>query len=245
MGAFTGAKEYSRDGFEALKVDSPSGLGYWVTDVYRQVLRDTFFENDPTLPCCVKGNIAVFKSFMSLSTEITETLLSCLSDGLDLKSANRFEHNHRTSMPSRTSLILMSYPQNTGNANVGHNKHTDIGSLTLLFIKQLGLEVQMPGTDVWRSVAPRDGHAVVNVGDCLRYLSRKRFKSCLHRVIPPSSLNDTRYSIGFFLRPADEVPIVAPDGKQVSAKDWVGLKYTVHESKYETQERQILVGGME
>lgn len=50
---------------------------------------------------------------------------------------------------------------------MGHNKHTDIGTLTLLFTEQLGLqlELQHPGSDEWEFVAPLAGHAIVNVGD--------------------------------------------------------------------------------
>ena len=147
-------------------------------------------------------------------------------------------------MPSPTTLIMMAYSTDLGAGNIGHNEHTDIGSLTLLFNDQCGLQIKR-GSEGWLSVPPRDGQAIVNVGDCLRFMSGNKLQSCLHRVIPPSDLTVQRYSFGYFLRPDNVATIKTPDGVQVSSRDWVEKKYSVHEASIATQKRDILTGWME
>jgi isopenicillin N synthase-like dioxygenase len=129
------------------------------------------------------------------------------------------------------------------------NKHTDIGTLsTLLFTEQWRLQLQRPGSDEWDFVAPRDGHAIVNVGDSLRFLSEKKFNSCLHRVIPVTS-NEDRYSIAyFFLRPENETRFKDIEGRKVKAVEcqWHDDKYVMFAEPHDRQERShMLTAGME
>ena len=139
----------------------------------------------PELPAVVHQNITLFSRFISLSHYVTQTLLSCLSDALQLGDSDRLEKSHRDGEPSNTTLTMLHYPEDTNAVNVGHNKHTDIGSLTLLFTEQWGLQVLEPETKNWTFVQPKAGHAVVNAGDSLRFLSGKRLRSCVHHVVPP------------------------------------------------------------
>ncbi|KAF9482482.1 Clavaminate synthase-like protein [Pholiota conissans] len=134
------------------------------------------------LPQAVKERAELFESFIGLSHFVNKTLLASLSDA------------------SNMTLVLLHYPQQNFDDGMGHNKHTDIGSITLLFTKEWGLQLQQPGTTQWSFVAPRDGHAIINIGDWLRFLSGKKFNSYLHRVVPVAS-NEDRYQIAYFLRP--------------------------------------------
>lgn len=124
---------------------------------------------------------------------VNKTFLTCLSDALGLQPGRRFEDYHRDNKRSTTTLALLHYPKQDCEAGMNHNKHTDIGSLTLLFSGQWGLQLHD-----WAYVAPQDGHAVVNVGGSLRFLSGKKFNSCLHRMVPVANDED-RYSIAYFL----------------------------------------------
>ena len=115
--------------------------------------------------------------------------------------------------------MLLHYPKHEDQTNIGHNKHTDIGSLTLLFSEQWGLQVFTPGERRWAWVQPRPhGHATINVGDSLRFLSGKTLYSCLHRVIPVDgqSQKEDRYSIAYFLRPENSAVYEDADGKRVT-----------------------------
>lgn len=130
---------------------------------------------------------------------------------------------------------------------MGHNKHTDIGTLTLLFSEQYGLQVLSPETNHWQFIEPKPEHTVINVGDSLRFLSKKRFWSCVHRVIPTEQTQpEHRYSIAYFLRAEDEAVYVDSHGQKISAKDWHDNKYEVFRQRHDQQEKDsILTGGME
>lgn len=129
---------------------------------------------------------------------------------------------------------------------IGHQKHTDIGSLTLLFSEEWGLQVQRPGTDDWGFVAPKEGHAIINVGDSLRFASEQKLYSCMHQVLPVDTKAD-RYSIAFFLRPDNELKYEDSKGRTIKAGDWHDEKYDVFAQEHEKQKNAIpiLMGGME
>jgi len=174
-------------------------------------------------------------------------MLTTLSDILSLKDNASFQACHRNDKPSNTTLVLLHYPKQGLQEGMGHNKHTDIGTLTLLFTEQWGLQLQQPGSvdSEWKFVAPLDGHAIVNVGDSLRFLSEKKFNSCLHRVVPVTS-NEDRYSIAYFLRPENETRFEDIEGRKVKAVEWHDDKYVMFAETHDRQERSsMLTGGME
>lgn len=150
--------------------------------------------------------------------------------------------------PSRTTLVLFRYPQDEKEkAGVGHNKHTDIGSLTLLFSEQYGLQVLSPEKQEWQFIKPKAQHAVINVGDSLRFLSGKKLYSCVHRVVPTAEQQyEHRYSIAYFLRAEDNASYADSNGRTLTAKDWHDGKYEVFRQKHDQQALDtILTGGME
>jgi isopenicillin N synthase-like dioxygenase len=199
----------------------------------------------PLLPSAVKQQEDLFESFIGLCHLVNKTMLIALSDMLNLQGATRFEAHHREDKPSNTTLVLLHYPKQDVKQGKGHNKHTDIGTLTLLFTEQWGLQLQQPGLGEWEFVAPRDGHAIVNVGDSLRYLSEKKLNSCLHRVIPVASDED-RYSIAYFLRPENEALFEDVEGNKVKAVQWHDDKYVMFGESHERQANSaMLTGGME
>ena len=198
------------------------------------------------LPPIVKDKQDLFESFIMLCHFVNTTMLTTLSDVLSLKDNASFQAHHRDDKPSNTTLVLLHYPKQGVQQGMGHNKHTDIGTLTLLFTEQWGLQLQQhPGSDEWQFVAPLAGHAIVNVGDSLRFLSENKFNSCLHRVVPVSS-NEDRYSIAYFLRPENDTRFKDVDGRKVKAVDWHDDKYVMFAEPHDRQERSnMLTGGME
>jgi len=175
------------------------------------------------------------------------TIMSTLSTALQTAPTARFEQHHRDSHDSNTTLVLLRYPREITADCVGHNQHTDIGSLTLLFSRQWGLQILSPSTREWEWVAPLPGHAIINVGDSLRFLSEKKLASCMHRVVPVTEMPvEHRYSIAYFLRPESEVIYEDPEGKKISAKQWHDNKYQTFADSHENQARNsILMGGMD
>ncbi|KAF8469335.1 hypothetical protein JB92DRAFT_2838494 [Gautieria morchelliformis] len=120
--------------------------------------------------------------------------------------------------PSRSTSHRRYYrlvrPETARQPQYGQNKHTDIGSLTLLFSNQWGLQAVTP--------EPRPGHTIINVGDSLRFLSGKRLMSCLHHVMPFKP-TEHRYSIACFLRPEGAVELKDTEDSKVMA-EWFDTK---------------------
>ena len=61
-----------------------------------KVARGELRDRDPKFPAAVKDRLPLFDRFVDNSQFIVMTLLACLSEKLDLKDNNRFEHAHRT-----------------------------------------------------------------------------------------------------------------------------------------------------
>lgn len=202
----------------------------------------------PQLPPAVKEKMTLFDHFISGSHSVVLKILDCLSDGMGLAGESRFENKHRPDRPARTTMVLFRYPRQIQEGEgIGHNVHTDIGSLTLLFCEDYGLQALDPETNEWGFIVPKPGHAVVNVGDSLRFLSGHQLASCVHRVIPITERQEYhRYSIAYFLRPEDDAIYVDSKGRGISARAWHDEKYNVFREPHEKQEKDmILTGGME
>lgn len=192
--------------------------------------------------------MALFHQFISESNIVVTTLLASLSTALGLPAGSRFEDFHREAQPSKTILGLLRYPkQDTDDQGTGLHKHTDTGCLTLLFSDQWGLQVLLPDIEGWHFVAPRAGHAVVNVGDMLRFLSGQPFYSCVHRVLPVTPRQEEdRYSIIFFLRTEDHARLRDHESRELTAAEWHARKMTAYAESEDAQSRNTaLTAGME
>jgi len=157
---------------------------------------------------------------------------------------------HRNDRPSTSTLAMMHYiptdPTAEDLKNIGHQKHTDISSLTLLFSDQWGLQIRPPGAKQFGFVAPKKGCAVMNVGDSLRFASNHTMQACIHRVVPFNP-NEHRYSIAYFLRAEDQTMFTDPEGRYISAGQWHDEKFFAFKSLPEIQALAppgMLLGGM-
>lgn len=192
--------------------------------------------------------MGLFSLFSSDLDTITDNVLRSFSAALGLRGESRFEYCHRPEVESRTTLSLFRYPKQVSlDEGIGHNKHTDLGTLTLLLSEQWGLQVLSPESNQWEYVAPKPDHAVMNVGDSLRFLSGNLLRSAVHRVMPLGGFQDEhRYSIAHFLRPEDGIRFATVDGKVVTARAWHDRKFNVFRQSHEEQSKgSILTGGME
>lgn len=220
--------------------------GYQILQVSREEIRTS----SPNLPSIVHNadDIKTFSDFIAGSNIITKTMLSCLSSALGLNGEARFESMHRNEHKSKSALAMMCYlPGDVKTSKeIGHQKHTDIGSLTLLFSEQWGLQILPPGCNTWNFVEPRKGHAVVNVGDSLRFASNHSLFSCIHQVVPIDNVMD-RYSVAFFLRPDNNAKFLDSQGRWITAEQWHDEKFDVFTLPHSEQRlaNSMLVGGME
>lgn len=177
-------------------------------------------------------------------------ILTQLSLQLGLSGSSSFESYHADQGPSFSTLGLLRYPKHDEDVpptSVGHNKHTDVGSLTLLLTQQWGLQFLSPQTNRWELLEPRPGHAIINVGDSLRFPSKDELVSVVHRVIPLKDTQDEdRYSIAYFLRLNDDVTFNDSTGKTWTAREWHDFKFDVFKSPSTLDAKgQFLTGMME
>jgi isopenicillin N synthase-like dioxygenase len=226
----------TKDGYEMLKVS-----------------RDEIQQGSPRVPSPIKGSgeLRTLEHAIASCNTITKVILSALSTGMDLKGAARFENSHRNDRPSTTTLSMMHYlpAEVTGQGKIGHQKHTDISSLTLLFSDQWGLQIRPPGECGAREmgfVAPKPGCAFVHVGDSLRFASGMKFQSCIHRVVPFDPA-EHRYSIAYFLRAEDDTMFMDSEGRWVTAKEWHDEKFKAFTDPPVWQAmapKSMILGGM-
>ena len=190
--------------------------------------------------------MALFDSFVSTSHHIAKSLVSLLSSALGLEGSQNLTRYHNDDARSKTTLYFLHYPENLHATETGQNMHTDIGSITLLFAPQWGLQVICPDTKTWKYVAPRPGHAIINVADTLRFLSGRKLRSALHRVMPLGGRQvGDRYATSYFLRADDDTVFLDSEGEVGTAEQWLKRKYETYKLPHEIQKAQtILTGGM-
>jgi isopenicillin N synthase-like dioxygenase len=183
-----------------------------------------------------------------MCNSISIELLTCLSDALRLEGKDRFENSHRENVAANCSLNIFRYPRSSaGDACFRQNKHTDNGSLTFLLTDQPGLEILSPESKEWGIVEPKENHAVINVGDTVRFLSGQQLRPAVHRTVPVFGVKQAhRISIGYFLRAEDDAQFQDCDGVSVTAREWHDRKYLNYKEPHVKQrENSILLGGVE
>jgi hypothetical protein len=194
------------------------------------------------------------RDFVSHSHDVLTHMLTILSTMLHLEGTERLEALHRKEGKSGDHMRLVKYTAQPRNATTKASSpsqasvmlvpHTDFGSLTLLLSNQPGLQLMDPDSNAWKFVEPRPGSAIVNAGDALAKFSNGLFKACQHRVVQVAQTElelfgsyamtskAPKYSLGYFLRPEDNVPLrrlnsdlipeLADPGAEVQilSKDW-------------------------
>ena len=189
-------------------------------------------------------------TFIEHSEQICATLMSALSDALEstFGKGERLDWHHDPRGGSDSVAVINYYPLKDlpTHASIGHNAHTDMGNLTVLFCSDWGLQVYSAITDRWEYVVPRPNCAVVNVGDSLRFLSKQRFKSCLHRVVPHATWSSTaRLSLAYFLRPSRSQLLTDANGVKWTAEEWNNRKFKSYKESHAEQQRSSVQTGRE
>jgi len=107
---------------------------------------------------------------------------------------------------STDTLRVVHYETQPGDAEplegqVGMGAHTDYGIVTVLYADAVpGLQIVGPDGG-WHDVAPDPGAFLVNLGDLTAQWTNDRWRSTIHRVLPPPRSPDGathRRSVAFF-----------------------------------------------
>jgi len=160
-------------------------------------------------PQLVKDNMDLFKSYATNAHSIIIMMLGQFNEKLGLPEGT-LQNLHRLTAESGDHVrFLTAPPQPPEDRGVNAGAHTDFGSLTILFNWLGGLQVQLPGRTDWTYVRPVPGCAIVNLGDAMVKFSAGLLRSNIHRVVTPpgAQANETRYSLVYFSRPEDSVPL--------------------------------------
>jgi isopenicillin N synthase-like dioxygenase len=196
-----------------------------------------------------------FARFISIATTST---LNSLSTSLELSQEENFMTYHRPSAASPDIIRLLKYhAQPLEERGVLHTPHTDLGSLTFLFTRQPGLQILAPDSDQWTWVEPKEGCAIVNLGDGMSLLTNGFLRSCLHRVGPlPDEAMPTRYSFAYLVRAEDQTPMTGlkcplfppldPGKKVFTSGEWLKQKFqALRLNTRKENEDWILTGNRE
>jgi isopenicillin N synthase-like dioxygenase len=186
-------------------------------------------ENPHPIPRVAVENEKVIQTYVKSCATITNTLLSLLSEKLNLKDPD-LPSLHKFDRPAGNQMrIIKSSASVTRTVEQVAGAHTDFGSLTVLFNNIGGLQVLLSQEEGWKWVPPRKDCAIINLGDAMVSFTEGFFKSATHRVVqpPPNQRAFDRYSVVYFERPNDDVKLrpltrdAGPLDQYPTAKEWI------------------------
>jgi isopenicillin N synthase-like dioxygenase len=140
--------------------------------------------------------------YMAAARSVADTLMQVFAAALGLDDGffDRFTTH------STDTLRVLNYETQPGDPDpepgqVGMGEHTDYGMCTVLYADPVpGLQIVGPDGR-WRDVLPQPGALLVNLGDLMAQWTNDRWRSTLHRVLPPTrhpTEARTRRSAAFF-----------------------------------------------
>ena len=184
-------------------------------DDYVAVERTRFFHPNvwPDDPPELRG---VWLRYWDAMDQLGHELMSAMAMALGL-AADHFE----PSISRNISVMrAINYERRPGSPEplpdqMRMGAHTDYGSLTILWADDVpGLQIQVEDGS-WRPVQPRPGAFLVNLGDLLAEWTNDRWRSTMHRVVPPPAGTDgsaRRRSIAWFQQPDHDAVIACLPG---------------------------------
>ena len=187
-------------------------------------------------PPIITSNTELLKSFTSHAHSVGLTVLECLATQLGLPARTFADFNDFKKTAGDHIRLTKKTPHSNDSNHIGLMAHTDFGSITILFNWLGGLQIKSKSPETfgeWEYVKPLAGHAICNLGDAMVKFTSGELKSAKHRVVPAPGKQATvdRYSVVYFMRPADDTKLKAVYGSEVgkegeffTAKEWIGRR---------------------
>jgi isopenicillin N synthase-like dioxygenase len=168
------------------------------TDPVHAAHRDGFFA--PNLWPELAGFREAFVTYFDEVAALAHRLTRVVAAGLGMPETffvDKTDHSPDVLRVNWYQRADGSVPVLPGQQRMG--AHTDYGVLTILLADRVpGLEIVAPGGD-WVGVQPEPGCFLVNLGDLLAQWTNDRWRSTLHRVVPPTGEGEClRRSAAFF-----------------------------------------------
>ncbi|KAG9443846.1 hypothetical protein H6P81_015186 [Aristolochia fimbriata] len=136
-----------------------------------------------------------------LVTELGETLMGVLSEGLGLET----ERLKELSLLEGIVEAAHYYPYcPQPDLTLGLKSHTDPSAVAVLLTNDVG-SLQVKHGEEWLPVEPIKGALVVNIGDILQMASNDEYKSVEHRVLA-NPLPKPRVTVALFFNPGKRGP---------------------------------------
>jgi len=191
--------------------------------------REAFFA--PNIwPQNLPGFKESLESYYAAMENLTNHLmqLSALALGLEKDWFEDKIQNHIT------NLTMNYYPKIESELSKGQlrrGEHSDWGTLTILHHDgESGLQIK-DSSGEWVDVPSVPDSFVVNLGDLMARWTNDRWKSTVHRVVPPKDLSRDRLSLVFFHQPAYDAvieciptcvsPETPPRYEPVTSGEWI------------------------
>ncbi|KAJ3506211.1 hypothetical protein NLJ89_g6994 [Agrocybe chaxingu] len=205
-------------------------------------------------PDCVNSRMdSAVRPFIRTCSDMSGVMLDIFNYKLGLPNSTLSEL-HRTDRACTSEARCIKVPPAPKETKVALGRHTDFGSISILFNRLGGLQIMVPhgGRGTWKYVKPRSGHAICNVGDTLSILSGGILKSCVHRVVAPPGQQRQfeHWLLVYFARPSNDVYLealtndsstiaeaarTAEEGSVIStgmtAAQWFARKQSSHKSE--------------
>ncbi len=169
---------------------------------------------------------ATWYDYIAAMTDLSADIMRLFALALDLP-----ERFFDDKFDNHVSMVLANYYYAEPDPEaLRREKHTDWGSLTVLYIEDElgGLQVQRG--DDWLDVPSIPGSFVVNIGDLMAFWTGGQWASTVHRVVtPPDAAVTSRISIPFFYLPNHDAtiePIAESDSEldRVTVGEWFSHK---------------------
>jgi isopenicillin N synthase-like dioxygenase len=193
-----GAEDALPDLFEAFNVGVdawPAGDPYYEAEAHRMFAPNLW----PSRPARMR---AVWVEYFTTISRLATTLMSAFARALGLPTDYFDARTGRAPNVMRANRYLRqpgAPDPAPGQLRMG--AHTDYGACTILLADDVpGLEILGPD-GVWHGVRPAPGAFIVNIGDLLARWTNDRWRSTLHRVVPPPATDRgpaLRRSVAFF-----------------------------------------------
>ena len=163
-------------------------------------LHDLFVENIWPLP--LPGLRLPLLRYFNEAGNLARCLTRIFAVALDLPESFFAAKTHHSTVTMRVNNYVRqpgAPDPIDGQQRMG--AHTDYGIVTVLYADRVaGLEILTPA-GTWQGVIPEPGALLINLGDLLAEWTNDRWRSTLHRVVPPprsTSGTARRRSVAFF-----------------------------------------------
>jgi len=191
-----GAEPARPDLFEAFNV-GPDAVP---DDAWHRAAPHDFFANN-LWPDAMPALRAAVMRYFAEARRVAATLIEVFAPALGLPQGWFRPYTDRSTL----TLRILNYERRPEDAAPAPGQqrmgaHTDYGVVTVLCADPVpGLEVLAPDGH-WQAVTPEPGALLVNLGDMTAQWTNDRWRSTLHRVVPPPDLGGRakRRSAAFF-----------------------------------------------